>query len=94
VPCGTQNNNSSRFGKYIKIYFDDDNQICGGSINVYMLEKSRVAFQLEGERNYHGAQHTAAHGTQQTAHSTQHTAHSIISPYITITITAQHSTAP
>ena len=47
-----RNNNSSRFGKYLKIFFDDT-RIVGGSITNYLLEKSRVFSQLPNERSYH-----------------------------------------
>lgn len=48
-----KNNNSSRFGKFIKIYFDSNGLICGATIDYYLLEKSRVSHQLKEERNYH-----------------------------------------
>jgi Myosin head (motor domain)/MyTH4 domain len=48
-----RNNNSSRFGKYIEVHFDPQGKICGASTINYLLEKSRVCFQLEGERAFH-----------------------------------------
>ena len=48
-----RNNNSSRFGKLIEIYFDRGHHICGALIQTYLLEKSRVVHQLSEERNYH-----------------------------------------
>jgi myosin heavy subunit len=52
-----RNNNSSRFGKWIRINYnldsDSDLQMIGGSITQYLLEKSRVVTHAPDERNYH-----------------------------------------
>jgi myosin-5 len=64
-----RNNNSSRFGKYIEIWFNNPSSstssssssslspslptIVGSSNTTYILEKSRVVRQEENERNYH-----------------------------------------
>eukprot|EP00794_Sanderia_malayensis_P000402 gene402-1036_t len=48
-----RNTNSSRFGKYVEMHFDEKAKISGAFISHYLLEKSRVCKQSKGERNYH-----------------------------------------
>ena len=48
-----RNNNSSRFGKFIRIEFTRAGQIAGAFIDWYLLEKSRVVKLNPNERNYH-----------------------------------------
>ncbi len=49
----TRNNNSSRFGKFIELHFNDQHRVAGGFVSHYLLEKSRVCIQSKEERNYH-----------------------------------------
>ncbi|KAK4502141.1 hypothetical protein PRZ48_005564 [Zasmidium cellare] len=48
-----RNNNSSRFGKFIRIEFSRSGQIAGAFVDWYLLEKSRVVHLNSHERNYH-----------------------------------------
>ncbi|KAL7067522.1 myosin head family protein [Cryptosporidium serpentis] len=48
-----RNDNSSRFGKYMKLEFSDDGYILNSCINTYLLAKSRVVHIPQEERNYH-----------------------------------------
>ncbi|XP_056276289.1 unconventional myosin-IXb isoform X2 [Pseudoliparis swirei] len=48
-----ENNNSSRFGKFIQLHYLQSGVIRGAVIEKYLLEKSRLASRDPGERNYH-----------------------------------------
>ncbi|XP_049895736.1 myosin-13-like [Epinephelus moara] len=48
-----RNDNSSRFGKFIRIHFGTTGKLASADIETYLLEKSRVTFQLPDERGYH-----------------------------------------
>eukprot|EP00808_Paulinella_micropora_P029782 g80330.t1 len=48
-----RNNNSSRFGKWMEVFFATGGRIVAAQIVNYLLEKSRITNQGEGERNYH-----------------------------------------
>ncbi|VDN06059.1 unnamed protein product [Thelazia callipaeda] len=48
-----KNDNSSRFGKFIRINFDMSGYISGANIEFYLLEKSRTLRQAADERSFH-----------------------------------------
>ncbi|KAJ6847947.1 myosin-6-like [Iris pallida] len=48
-----RNNNSSRFGKFVEIQFDQGGRISGAAVRTYLLERSRVCQVSDPERNYH-----------------------------------------
>mmetsp|Transcript_119200 Transcript_119200/g.218389 ORF Transcript_119200/g.218389 Transcript_119200/m.218389 type:complete len:1369 (+) Transcript_119200:50-4156(+) len=52
----TRNHNSSRFGKFSQLMFEESGgeyTICGVKVNHYLLERLRIVSQGSGERNYH-----------------------------------------
>ena len=48
-----KNDNSSRFGKFIRVNFDASGYIAGANIETYLLEKSRTIRQAQDERSFH-----------------------------------------
>uniref|UniRef100_A0AAR2JDQ5 Myosin IXA n=1 Tax=Pygocentrus nattereri TaxID=42514 RepID=A0AAR2JDQ5_PYGNA len=47
------NNNSSRFGKFIQVNYQESGAVRGAYVEKYLLEKSRLVYQEHNERNYH-----------------------------------------
>ncbi|XP_056615540.1 unconventional myosin-IXAa isoform X5 [Triplophysa dalaica] len=47
------NNNSSRFGKFIQVNYQESGTVRGAYVEKYLLEKSRLVYQEHNERNYH-----------------------------------------
>uniref|UniRef100_A0A665V5E0 Myosin IXA n=1 Tax=Echeneis naucrates TaxID=173247 RepID=A0A665V5E0_ECHNA len=47
------NNNSSRFGKFIQVNYQERGTVRGAYVEKYLLEKSRLVYQEHNERNYH-----------------------------------------
>ena len=73
------NNNSSRFGKFTKLLYDvpekaREGHILGSYLETYLLEKSRVVFQAQNERNYH-IPYFLYHGIPKDKHGEYHIIH-------------------
>ena len=73
------NNNSSRFGKFTKLLYDvpekaREGHILGSYLETYLLEKSRVVFQAQNERNYH-IPYFLYHGIAKDRHEKFHILH-------------------
>ncbi|XP_068011088.1 unconventional myosin-XIX isoform X1 [Melanerpes formicivorus] len=51
--CTLRNSNSSRFGKYIQLQLDRFHHLTSASVQTFLLEKTRVAYQAPSERNFH-----------------------------------------
>lgn len=58
-----RNNNSSRFGKMMRLHFSPNGAMAGAYIKTYLLEKIRVVAITSPERSYHGARPRAEHRT-------------------------------
>ena len=54
-----RNDNSSRFGKLVTLHFGNGSQLAYGSVRQYLLEKTRVVQQAQGEQTYHAFYHLA-----------------------------------
>ena len=48
-----RNDNSSRFGKFVELQFNQAGRISGAAVRTYLLERSRVVQLTDPERNYH-----------------------------------------
>lgn len=61
----TINDNSSRFGKFIEVYFNKYGSVLGAEITQYLLEKSRLIHQSRRERSFHIFYYLLSFLTQQ-----------------------------
>ncbi|XP_069382296.1 unconventional myosin-IXAa isoform X3 [Paralichthys olivaceus] len=65
------NNNSSRFGKFIQVNYQESGTVRGAYVEKYLLEKSRLVYQEHNERNYHVFYYLLA-GTNEEERATFH----------------------
>ncbi|KAG5220288.1 P-loop containing nucleoside triphosphate hydrolase protein [Salix suchowensis] len=63
--ANAEKQNSSRFGKFVRIMFSPDGSIAGAYIDWYLLEKSRVVARSEAERSFHVFYQLMAGGGRQ-----------------------------
>ncbi len=49
----SRNDNSSRFGKFVKLGFDNTGILRGAEVDTFLLEKARIGYHALNERNYH-----------------------------------------
>ncbi|XP_063044943.1 unconventional myosin-IXAa isoform X3 [Engraulis encrasicolus] len=59
------NNNSSRFGKFIQVNYQESGTVRGAYVEKYLLEKSRLVYQEHNERNYHVFYYLLAGATEE-----------------------------
>jgi len=59
------NNNSSRFGKWCAVFFNDSGKMETAQMETYLLEQSRICAPPKGERNYHIFYHILAGATAE-----------------------------
>uniref|UniRef100_A0A8C7CML8 Unconventional myosin-IXAa-like n=1 Tax=Oncorhynchus kisutch TaxID=8019 RepID=A0A8C7CML8_ONCKI len=59
------NDNSSRFGKFIQVNYQESGTVRGAYVEKYLLEKSRLVYQEHNERNYHVFYYLLAGATEE-----------------------------
>ena len=56
----TNNDNSSRFGKFVRLLFDEGGRFCGARLSTYLLEKSRLVLQARAHSGDASARNASA----------------------------------